>query len=341
MGTAPAFRAGGFLATFRCCHEKLLTFGRFLRQRVACPTPGAMLPPGGALQMMFRHQSLAVTKLDLFFHDVPLGSATGFLYASGQNLALVSNWHVFSCVNALTGINLDTGRGFVPNRVEFYISLLDPRTQSVLFRPQNVTFVDNRHSLWWQHEEYRDLKRKPKIVDIGVLVLNDRIVEFASIKDQIVALPSQLLVHFDETGKARSFKHPYPRVAAELFIVGYPMGLSKQGAFPIWKRGSVASEPLFPVMGVEPMIFIDAATHKGMSGSPVLYFGNEITDEFGDPIPEAERTPNEPWLVGVYAGREAVTDEENKMTIGRVWRKSLLDEIFFQQVPGRLHIPNP
>lgn len=181
----------------------------------------------------------------------------------------------------------------------------------------------------------RSLKRKLKIIDIGVLVLNERIVDFASIKDQIVALPSQVLVHFDETGKARSVKHGYPRVAADLFMVGYPRGLAKQGVFPIWKRGSVASEPLFPVMGVDPAIFIDAVTYRGMSGSPVLYFGNEITDEFGDPIPEAERTLNEPWLVGVYAGREAVTDEENKMTIGRVWRKSLLDEIFFQRVPGR------
>jgi hypothetical protein len=286
--------------------------------------------------MMVRHQSLAVTKLDLFFHDVFLSSATGFLYQFGQSIALVSNWHVFSGVNPLNGSNLDKTRGYFPNRVEFHINLFDREVQSAVARHQSVTFVDSSgNSLWWQLKEYRGLNGKPKIVDIGVLVLNEYIADFALIKDQIVALPSQVIVRFDETGIARSIIHGYPRVAAELFILGYPKGLAKQGVFPIWKRASVASEPLFPVMGIDPIIFIDAATRDGMSGSPVLYFGNEITDEYGDPIPEEKRVERTPWLVGVYAGREGVTDDEYKMTIGRVWRKSLLDEIFFQQVPGR------
>jgi hypothetical protein len=48
--------------------------------------------------MLVRQQSLAVTKLELFFHDISLGPATGFVYKYGQSIALVSNWHVFSGV---------------------------------------------------------------------------------------------------------------------------------------------------------------------------------------------------------------------------------------------------
>jgi hypothetical protein len=38
--------------------------------------------------------------------------------------------------------------------------------------------------------------------------------------------------------------------------------------------------------------------------------------------------------VGVYAGREGVTKEEMDMTLGRVWHRRLLDEIFYDQIPG-------
>lgn len=132
--------------------------------------------------------------------------------------------------------------------------------------------------------------------------------------------------------EALSFEHGYPRVAAEVFILGYPRGLTMQGVLPVWKRGSIASEPLFSVMDQAPAILVDAVTRKGMSGSPVLYFGDEITDVLGRPRGGNQR--GEPWLIGVYAGREGVTGEEIEMALGRVWHRRLLDEIFFQQVPG-------
>ena len=39
--------------------------------------------------------------------------------------------------------------------------------------------------------------------------------------------------------------------------------------FPIWKRGSIASEPEIPIDG-KPMFYIDTATRQGMSGAPVF-----------------------------------------------------------------------
>jgi hypothetical protein len=65
--------------------------------------------------MRLRLQSLAVSKLELFFHDIPLGPATGFIYKYGQSIALVSNWHVFSGVNPLTG-NIRNTDGLCPDR---------------------------------------------------------------------------------------------------------------------------------------------------------------------------------------------------------------------------------
>lgn len=283
--------------------------------------------------MLLRPESLAVTKLDLFFHDVPLGPATGFIYKYGQSIALVSNWHVFSGVNPLTG-SLRDCRGFCPNRVEFSLSLSDTKEGSVFFRSEEVALVADGQSLWWQHEGYLDHEGKPKIVDIGVLELNERISDFEAVKQRIATFLAHVIVNMGATEKDMTVKYGYPRVAAEVFILGYPKGLAKQGVLPIWKRGSIASEPLISVMDEAPAMLVDAVTRDGMSGSPVLYFGDEITDGSGRPSPRGRDRRGEPWLVGVYAGREGVTSEENAMALGRVWHRRLLDEIFFQRVPG-------
>jgi len=86
-------------------------------------------------------------------------------------------------------------------------------------------------------------------------VLNDRIPDFEAIKDTIVSLPAYVLLNMDTQGEPLSVKDGYPRVAAEVFILGYPRGLTKQGVLPIWKRGSIASEPLFNVMDGAPAIW--------------------------------------------------------------------------------------
>ena len=100
-------------------------------------------------------QSLAVTKLELFFHDIPLGPATGFFYKYGQSIALVSNWQVLSGVNPLTR-NLRNTDGLFPDRVKFTLKLFDPKTGTASFRGEEVLLVENQQSLWWQHQGYID-----------------------------------------------------------------------------------------------------------------------------------------------------------------------------------------
>jgi hypothetical protein len=287
--------------------------------------------------MRVRQQSLAVTKLELFFHDIPLGPATGFFCKYGQSIALVSNWHVLSGVNPLTR-NLRNTDGLFPDRVKFTLKLFDPKTGTASFRGEEVLLVENQQRLWWQHRGYIDPSGLPKIVDIAVFVLDKRLPDFEAVKDKIVSLPAIVLVTGGPTEQDMRVEAGYPRVAAEVFILGYPKGLSMQGVMPVWKRGSIASEPLFDVMDQAPAFLVDAATRDGMSGSPVLYFGDEITDALGRSAAVGNQQ-GEPWLVGVYAGREGVTKEEMDMTLGRVWHRRLLDEIFYDQIPGNTSKP--
>ena len=60
------------------------------------------------------------------------------------------------------------------------------------------------------------------------------------------------------------------KVADEVFILGFPYKIGNASQIPIWKRGSVASEPELDCDNL-PKLFVDTASRPGMSGSPVIY----------------------------------------------------------------------
>jgi V8-like Glu-specific endopeptidase len=61
----------------------------------------------------------------------------------------------------------------------------------------------------------------------------------------------------------------------QLFVIGYPQNTTN--FYPIWKGGTIASEANFLSVGISTF-YIDATTRKGMSGSPVVFRGDKITD---------------------------------------------------------------
>ncbi len=55
--------------------------------------------------------------------DYKLGGATGFLYRYSGEIFLVSNYHVFSGRNALTGVPLDKEYSALPSKLKVYFLL--------------------------------------------------------------------------------------------------------------------------------------------------------------------------------------------------------------------------
>lgn len=275
-----------------------------------------------------RLESFAVTKLSIHHDGDFLGPATGFFYRFGQDVALVTNWHVLSGMNPITRKFLHS-RGLAPTRIEFNINILAPDKKSISIQAASIQLNSTAGSNWWQHKGYEDESGSRQIVDIGVLQLQEHLDGYDAIRSEIIALHAHVLVNTDSSGAATSIEHGYPRVGADVFILGFPRGLSKQGVFPIWKRGSIASEPLFFVLDGAPAMLVDAITREGMSGSPVLYFGGDFTDATGSARSGFKQ--DDPWLIGVYAGREGVTEDEVEMTLGRVWQRSMLDAIFIDE----------
>ncbi len=55
-------------------------------------------------------------------------------------------------------------------------------------------------------------------------------------------------------------------VSDDVFILGFPYTIKGGGYFPIWKKGSVATEPDIDLDSL-PKFYVDTASKKGMSGA--------------------------------------------------------------------------
>jgi hypothetical protein len=117
-----------------------------------------------------------------------------------------------------------------------------------------------------------------------------------------------------------------PLVSQDVFIVGYPLGLITGAPSPVWKRGTIATDPTFDPEGL-PKMYVDSATRTGMSGSVVvakhIVFGQKITKKDGTetgPVLYAVKD----LVLGIYSGRLGADLE--KAQLGIVWKRSAIEE---------------
>ena len=110
-----------------------------------------------------------------------------------------------------------------------------------------------------------------------------------------------------------------PTPAMPVSIIGFPLGISAGGSWPIWKTGHIATDPDLNYDG-RPSFLIDATTRGGMSGSPVVIrLNGGFNTRSGNMILAGGFTTK---FLGVYSGR--INDDAE---IGRVWRPHLINEI--------------
>lgn len=290
-----------------------------------------------------RRESLWVTQLELLWYGDVIGHATGFFYSFGKTLGLVTNWHVFANRHAVTDIHFRDDRK-VPNEVRFTACVIQATlnkggitAHAIHIREFRLPLITDDRFLWWQHFGYVQDNGEPGRVDIAVLPLSNEVLELAE-GESILDFTTQVVVMVDENLQPVHCEHAYPRVGADVFILGYPLGLVSQGIIPIWKRGSIASEPLAHLNNNLPVFLVDSVTRNGMSGSPILYFGNDLTTADGGALNKQHFPPDQAWLVGIHAGSRGSSKEELEMTLSRAWKRPLIDEVFMHGMSANAKI---
>lgn len=257
--------------------------------------------------------SVKSLKLELFNNDSLISVATGFFYKAPKNSALITNWHVLSGRDPRNGQPLNS-HGATPNFIRFWFHLKSPGT--VLYGPKTPLYQENGTPIWFQHKE------KGQDIDVAMIILtNDFKVEINDQHIEIIQYP------VNEQNSEKMLNH---HIGADAFVVGYPLGLSVQQILPVWKRASIASEPEVPINEL-PLFLVDTATREGMSGSPVYarqYGFVHYHDGEG-----AYLNGSATSFLGVYSGRYG-GDDEFAAQLGRVWRRSVIDEIIADPVVG-------
>lgn len=236
--------------------------------------------------------------------DITRSKATGSLYQHKGQSYLVTNWHVLSGRNAENGTPLDS-MGALPEKVSVFFPKDGAIGTSV---KESYSLKDDRGKyVWLQH-------RRGQEIDIALLPID---------------LPKETsIVPVNSINEARGPRDfpPYIHVGKEVFVLGFPSGVRNAGGLPIWKRASIASEPMIPVGDNEFKILIDTATREGMSGSPVIFVGPPNANLRADHTLQTVAFRPNKLFVGVYSGRIGGKDELAAQ-LGIVWKENAIREI--------------
>src|SRR5258705_3917366 len=238
--------------------------------------------------------SLSACFLDLKgVGDLPR-QATGFFWRLSEKVFLITNWHVVTGLNMMDGKAI--GNHWVPERIVlryFTKRALQPNGWHSMTVPDiNLPLFEDFHRPYWvQHPMAYEWN-----VDIVALDVTDKLAE---------------------AGVVCVNDHTYPKLyhfaGSEIFVLGHALPENTNAypvPFPIWKRGSIASEIIVP-WNMRPAFLIDSRTSKGMSGSPVFarVFGPAA---YGDGSIHTDNILVSEFM-GIYSGR--LFDDENNASI--------------------------
>ena len=230
---------------------------------------------------------------------------SGFLWRKDGNTFLITNWHNVTGCNPVTEAPMSN---FIPTHFscEFRSQQIDGGGSGVLSQEISI-FDDEDNPIWIEHPSGR-------LVDVVAIPL-------------ACELPDGYQL---DVINERDFEKTWqPRIGDDGFIVGYPEGISGPNSTPIWKRGSVATEPSLNYQE-QPVFLMDTIGNKGLSGSPVIGRGSGVykKDQNGGALALTDIIGTWENFIGIYAGR--VAEQGIGSQLGRVWKESVIEEILSQ-----------
>ncbi|MBX2954974.1 MAG: trypsin-like peptidase domain-containing protein [Cyclobacteriaceae bacterium] len=237
-------------------------------------------------------ESLQSLYIEIFKEKEKLGNATGFIIKSSTRYYLVTNYHVITQKNPINNDWLYPHSKLLPDRIE--INCISKNMESYVTISQSL-YDNNRNPIWYQR------KIGKEIVDVVQIPLRDT--------SEVKFFP----INYKTSGYDNVLITPTDRI----FIIGFPLGFKGDQELPIWKSGLIASEPDFDQEG-KPIIWVDAITFPGMSGSPA-YFMSKETVRFKDGKYGLVRGPSK--FMGVFS-------HTNSNVYGALWKASFLAPIF-------------
>jgi Trypsin-like peptidase domain len=252
-----------------------------------------------------------------------LGIGTGFFYTYEGRNYFITNWHnvtgrepadySLKSIDAAIPDNLMIQVPF--HKFQDNLMIQIPfQEQAAVFKwmPINLPlYLDTNRMkpIWWEHPKYGS--------DVDVVAIE---IGGLSETKAVTANAELLRLNLLPIGS-----NPFRLVPGmDVFVLGFPRGLSGEGYFPLWKRGSIASEPDINIDNL-PKLYIDTATREGMSGSPVYAQESSFWVPEGKTLAEAGFFGKGNRFLGIYSGR--VGKDSFLAQLGIVWKEEAIQEI--------------
>lgn len=241
--------------------------------------------------------------------DTKLFSGTAFIYLHNDKYYLITNWHLVTGLKPKDKSPI-SGHGGIPDQIiiTFLVSK-NPITYS--YYPLSL-YEDNMAG-WLIHPVHGEN------VDVVAIEL-----EFEEGFKGIIKPINTYL--FDEFNA---------EIGDDVFVLGYPYSFTGGGNFPVWKRGSIATEPEIDYE-FYPKIYIDTASKSGMSGSPVICRRIGIHGTENGKITTSTSFGEIRSFLGVYSGR-VIGETDLDAQLGIVWKKNVIEEIISGNIKDVRH----
>ncbi|EEV5716938.1 TPA: serine protease [Escherichia coli] len=252
--------------------------------------------------------SLVTTMVSLNLNGVQVSQGTGFFYQSieEQLLFLVTNYHV------VTGHSPQSKESPLGDSISFKVRVKSGGSKTI-----EIPLFKNGKPTWLQHASKKN-------ADIAVIPLFGD-----NLKD----------CEFEALNSGVKNEDVYKGPTARVTLIGYPYGFhDAANMLPVWKTGSVASEPEYDFNG-EKTIVLDISAFPGMSGSPAMIVAK---GGYGDKDGNMY-AGNAYHFLGIYASMNMFNSELNleqvsndakkfvthteSLQLGIIWKASLIDDI--------------
>ncbi|MGA2990675.1 MAG: serine protease [Candidatus Korobacteraceae bacterium] len=221
-----------------------------------------------------------------------IATGTGFIVHKAQTDYLVTNWHVMTGRRPDNGAPLDSS-GRTPDEIRV---LHNVKGKLGSWKWESEPLFQNGQPRWIEH-------KRGRVVDVAFLPLTKtQNVEIYPTDLELRKTPIRLLP------------------AGTVSIIGFPFGRSSFLGLPIWKTGSIASDPDIDYDNL-PEFLVDATVRPGMSGSPV--YARRIGSYMDENGNTNIITGSADRFVGIFAG---VIDQYSE--VGRVWKASAILDIY-------------
>lgn len=258
--------------------------------------------------------SLVTTLITLRHKGQPVSIGTGFFYGTINSdkavVFLATNYHV------ITGIGPTEKAEKAVLGDEILIQLRDEKGNA--FYKSIPLFVNNSQN-WLEH---------PTDDEADVI---------------LIPLPTNFLekADFQVVSKKVNIDNLLLSPSSPVVMIGYPHGYGDAvNNLPIWKTGSLASEPEYDFDGKKKIV-VDISAYPGMSGSPAFYVShNGYATKNGDMMMGGGMVVH---FLGIYASMQMLNSDlyleqvqnqssykvshSESLQLGHVWKAELLEQI--------------